>query len=87
MVNRNVSGVEVKADRIVAKLIDRLFATEKRLTAQQKEVSELYEMLAEVQPFLTADGKLRLRALMDSDDVTEYRVEIDPSSVAEWDGE
>jgi hypothetical protein len=63
------------ADRIVTALIDRLFQTEEKLALVQQQLKEHFEMIAELQPRLTPEGHIILRAMKaDAAEVVEVEV-------------
>ena len=79
MVKRKVSGVEITADRLVAKLIDRLLSVEGKLERITQELNSHMEMIAEFQPKMLPDRqRVRLR-VMDStipESSSEYDVDV-----------
>jgi hypothetical protein len=77
MTKRKVDGVDVNADRIAARLIDRLIAAEKRIDQLQREVQANFDAYAETLPQLLPGGKMIFRnVLSDQSDSPEGRTVV-----------
>lgn len=77
-------NLTLNADDFVIALVDRLIKTEKRLDELQKELQEHFEMIAELQPKLTADGLVALRAMrVDDQQPSEVTVAVKPVTETE----
>lgn len=64
-------GLTLSADDFVIALVDRLIKTEKRLDEMQKQLDEQFTMIAEIQPKVTPEGLVTLRAMKVVDDNPE----------------
>ncbi|HEV7297955.1 MAG TPA: hypothetical protein VGN72_01215 [Tepidisphaeraceae bacterium] len=71
-------GEALKADDFVIALVDRLIKTERRLEEVQRQLDEHMEMISEIQPKLTPEGFVTLRA-MNVDKAEETIVTIIPA--------
>lgn len=79
---KTVRGVRIVADDLVIGIIDRLMKNDKRLDNMQQELNSHLEMIAELQPKLTTDNKLTMRAMRIGDDsAEEFTVTLHPTDV------
>lgn len=69
----------IKADNLARALIDRLFDMEKRIASFEENLNEHFEMIAEIQPKISADGTVTMRAMKATEEAAnEYEVSFNP---------
>lgn len=68
----------ITAEHIVRGLIDRLVRNEQQIAVLRQELKEHMEMIAELTPRRTSDGKLKIRAIADDVNSTEQFTVILP---------
>jgi hypothetical protein len=82
--SKTIRGIRIEADDLVIGLIDRLLKTEGALDSVRKQLNEHFEMIAELQPKLNADGSVSVRAMkIDGDSVEEKTVAFMPIAPSE----
>ena len=80
---RKKTDKETPAERVVRALVDRLIDNEKRLDAMAKTLDEHFEMIAEIQPQLTADGQVSMLAMRATEeDAEEFEVCLQPVTIS-----